>query len=169
MCEPLTIAALSAQGAAGLFGAVSSLQEGEYQAEIAEYNARVAENEATRTRMAGTDEELRHREQVASFKATQKATQAASGVDVDSGSALQIREDTDLLGELDALRIRSNTDQRVEGLQTQAQFARDEGRAAKKSSRFKAFTSLLGSAGSGLSTGASLSSKWYNPRSAASQ
>jgi hypothetical protein len=86
---------------------------------------------------------------------------AASGVEVDDGSALDILGDTAELGELDALTIRSNAereayDYKVAAMNqgAQAGINRVSGQNAASAGRYGAMTSLLSGAGS-------ISDKWY--------
>lgn len=156
MCEPTTILTVASM----VMGAVSSTQEAEYKAGVSEYNARVSENQAQRARNVATQNENIQRRKTAELMSKQRAQLGAAGVQLDSGSALQLQEDTRKLGEIDSMRIRTNADMQFNALQTQAELTRSEGQAARVAGFNKA-------AGSLLSSGAKLSSKWYQPDSAA--
>ena len=51
---------------------------------------------------------------------TQRSTQAANGIDVNSGSAARLQDDTAMLGELDALTIQNNAAREAYGYRVQA-------------------------------------------------
>lgn len=79
-----------------------------YQAQVADNNAALATQDSKLITESGevatTNEGLKTRAQVGS----QKAQQGASGIDVNSGSAADVRAGTAAVGMLDALTIRSN-------------------------------------------------------------
>lgn len=83
-------------------------EQSKSQRDILRYNYREKENEATNTRNAGTEAENEHRRKVAALVAQQRAEMGANGVDLDSGSAFDLQQDTAIQGDLDALRIREN-------------------------------------------------------------
>lgn len=161
MCDPVTMSTLAV--VAGGVQAYSQIQQGQSASAAADYNARELENQATSIRNKGTEEENIKRRETAEFKARQRAMLGASGIDIDSGSAADLQQDTDLLGEVDALRIRRNFNERADVADTQAEITAAEGRAAKRASN-------LAAAGTILSTGASVgrvNPKWFSSSSAA--
>lgn len=160
MCEPATIMAVTTV-VAGAFTARQQYQQGKFQKGVADYNARVAENQAEKTRAAGVERENIQRRKTAELISRQRAQIGAAGIDIGSGSALQLQEDAETLGEIDALRIRSNFEDRALALETGADLTRAEGRNAAKAGRTKAFTTLLGTAGKAASTG--VADKWFTP------
>jgi len=166
MCEPTTMMALTAASTA--LGAYQSYQQGQYQSEMADYNSQVSQNNAiVQSRLAedavkrGEREELQHRLKVAKQKGDQKAAFAANGVDVSSGSPLVVAEDTDALGELDALTIRNNAEREAYGYRVnannynnQAELDSLQGDLYKSAGTSNAFGTLL--TGSGK-----VSEQWY--------
>jgi len=146
-------------------------QKQEYDEGVANYNARVAENDAQKTRKAGVEAENIQRRKTAELLSKQRAQLGASNVELTSGSALQLQEDTISLGEADALRIRSNFEEKASSLEAFAESSRQPG----SRSVFSRFESSLKRGGRGLderrstfrtaSTG--VSDKWYTSDSAA--
>lgn len=110
-------------------------KKADYEQAVSEYNAREMENEATATRNAGIEQENDHRRQVREMMSRQTAQAAARGVDVDTGSALTLREDTEMLGEVDALRIRSNAQSQAASMDRQSVLTINQGKAAKTMAR----------------------------------
>ena len=160
MCEPVTIAiAIAAAGT--VMQGYAAKQQGEFENDVSKYNERQLQNEATRTRNKGTEEEIIQRDKTAQLTSLQRAQLGASGVGVDSGSALTLQQDAELIGEADALRIRSNFSDAAQSLDDQADITRSQGKAALQGGQ-KAF------AGSLLSAGGSVAGQWYTPASAAS-
>jgi len=164
MCEPTTILAVVAVVSAG-FTANQQVKQGKFQNATAKYNARVAENEAQETRNAGADRENIQRRKTAELLAKQKAQLGAANVDLTSGSALQLQEDTIALGEADALRIRSNFENQADALETGAALTESSGRFAESAGASKAVGTLLSGASKALGTG--VADKWLTPNSAA--
>ena len=96
-------------------------QQAEYQAQVAENNAITARRLADDSLRRGQIEEQRSRQQTRQLQSRQTAALAASGVDVASGSALDIISDTAAVGEIDALTIRDNASREAWERRVQAQ------------------------------------------------
>ena len=143
--------------------------KGAYDRDVGQYNARLAENEATEVRNKGTEEENIQRRKVAELQSKQRAKLGAAGVDLDSGSAFQLLEDTEIQGEADALRIRSNFNDEANSLDQQAMLTGLQGEAANSAGINRANAITTNAAGSLLSQGATVSSKWNKPNSANNQ
>lgn len=141
--------------------------QGKYQKGVAEYNARVAENEAQDTINAGVEKENAHRRKVAQLLSSQRAQIGASGLDIDSGSPLQLQQDALVLGEADALRIRSNYEGQAQALKTSATLTRSQGEAANAFAKTAATNTLLTTGAKVIGTG--VADKWLQPDSAAVQ
>lgn len=162
MCNPALAAAAAPwlTGASVAFSAYSGIEQGKSAKSVARYNAREAENEAVQTRNKGVEEEVKHRRQIAELQSRQRAQLGAANIDLRSGSALDIQEDAALLGEVDALRIRTNFQERGASLDRGAGLTNLQGDAAQRAGQLGAVGSLLQGAGT-------LASKWYKPDSAA--
>ena len=143
-----------------LLGAAGSIQQGQAAASAAKYNAQVAEMNATiadrRAKDAierGATEEQKKRQQVQQVIGQQQAAMAANGVDLTFGSPLDTIVDTAVLGELDALTIRTNAyreeyDYRVQAANQRAggQLELMKGQAAKTAGYLDGFGTILGGA-----------------------
>ena len=170
MCEPTAILMI----ASAAYSANQQIKQGKFQKGTAEYNARVAENEAEETRNAGVERENIQRRKTAELLSKQRAQLGAGNVDLSSGSALQLQEETVALGEADALRIRSNFANQAESLETGAELTRREGEFAASAGRGAAFGTLLGGAafgtllgGAAMAAGTGVADKWFTPSSSA--
>jgi hypothetical protein len=145
-----------------------------YQAHIERNNAIIAQNNQITAQRAAADAIARGEQEVDVFSAkvrraegSQRAALAANGVLVDSGSALDLVEETGELGRLDALNIRATaarealnfesqaTNFAAQSLQSEAQSRLHvmAGEQARQEANMKSFGSLLG-------TGGTVASKW---------
>lgn len=92
----------------------------EYNASVAAANAQIAKNKAAMAGAAGTAQveqaQLQSRAKIGGLI----ASQAASGLNVNSGSALDVRSSAEQLGQLNAITVRSNAARQAYGYQTEA-------------------------------------------------
>lgn len=102
------------------------------QADLADWNAQVADLQAKDAVVRGAHDESRFREGVNQMIGSQRSGIAASGVDVNSGSAVDVQADTRHLGELDALTIRTNAAREAWGYQVQGQDLRRRAEITRK-------------------------------------
>lgn len=118
MCDlglSLAIGSLVAGLGSTVIGAAGAIQQGQaasaagkYNAQVADMNAKLADRRSRDAIERGQDEEQRKRLATSRMIGQQKAGMAANGVDLSFGSPLDTIVDTSVLGELDALTIRSN-------------------------------------------------------------
>ncbi len=164
MCDPMTVA-LVASAASTVAQGYAAKQQGDYANEVAKYNARNQENQATRVRNQGAEAENIQRERVAQLVAKQRAQLGAANVDIGSGSAAGLIADTEVMGAADALRIKTNYADQGQALEDQAVLTRAEG-AAKKQAGNNAFMGSILGAGAAFA-GSTVAAKWFTPSSAA--
>lgn len=136
-------------------GAYSAVSQGEAAAEAADYNAKVAENNAKYKQAQALDAEQRgateaaqHREKVRKLLATQNAMTGASGIDTDSGTALDIMTETAGQGELDSLRIMNNAQREAQGYKVEADNYRAGASIGRWQGQQSATAGQIGAAGS---------------------
>lgn len=79
-----------------------------YQAQVAENNRKIGEQLADRATAAGESQVQAQRLKTAAAIGGIKAHQGASGLDINSGSAVDVQSTAAEMGELDALTIRNN-------------------------------------------------------------
>jgi hypothetical protein len=91
--------AMQAQAAANASQAQKNAYE--YQAAVSRNNQKIAEWQAQNAIAQGQEAEIDQRRKMAALKGSQRAGLAAKGLDISSGSALNILTDTDYLGEMD--------------------------------------------------------------------
>lgn len=165
MCDVAT-AAVAVTAASQLAQGYSKKQAYEAQAEVARYNAVQAQNEATRTRNLGVQKENQLRQKTAALLSTQKARFGASGVRLDSGSPLQVMEDTQSMGEVDAQRVRQTYLDQAQASDDQASLLRAQASDYESAGSRAIFGSVLGAAASAGT--AAVSSGWFDEDSAGS-
>lgn len=169
MCNPMLVLTVAQAGIQMYQGRQQQQQakaQGRVARQTANYNARLQENEAQRVRNIGVEEENKQRRMSAEILSNQRAQLGASGVQLNTGSALQLQEDTVNLGEVDALRIRRNYADEATAMEQGSTLTRFQGeseRAALRAEGNAAFTN------SALSAAGTVASKWYSPKSAAVQ
>ncbi len=167
----ISLAAAVASAAMTAYGQYQSGQQqkkmGAYQQAVAqnnaltaERNAQIQDNAADDALARGRIEEQQHRLKVAQMTGTQRSALAASGVQVDTGSALDMVADTAMMGEMDALTLRNNAEREAYQFRVGAYNARAQGgsalaegemsalagRNAAKSGMWQAGGTLLGAA-----------------------
>jgi hypothetical protein len=157
MCELTAILAIGS----AVIGGIGQMQQANAQADAAAYNAQIADMNAqisqNRARDAverGMTEEQQKRQQVARIKGSQMAAMAANGMDIGFGSALDTLVDTAMLGELDALTIRQNSERESYDFKVQAanqtaqgNLNRMEASSARTGGYLAAAGTILGGAG----------------------
>lgn len=131
----LALAALSGLQTGLEFGqhqkdAQAASMRGRLQNDIAERNAQLAERQGrdalNRGAMAEGRERLETRQQIGSTR----AALAAQGIDVNGGSAAEVQATERLIGDVDALMIRSNAQREAWGFDVEAANERTQGRFA---------------------------------------
>jgi len=164
MCSP-TLVFLAISATATLAQGYAAKQQGDFSAGVGRYNARVKENQATQTENLGVQQENVQREKVAQAVSRQRAAIASKGFDVNTGTAADIQESTKILGEADALRVKTNYLNQAEVLNQQAALSLAEGNAKQKAGHNAFKTSILTAAGAVVGSG--VADKWFLADSAA--
>lgn len=141
-------AVVGLMSASTAMSAGSSFFSGRYNQQIADMNADMADAQARDAITRGQEEERRHRQSVQGLIGRQRAALAAQGVDVNSGSALDVQADAAKFGALDAVTIRNNAAREAWGYRVQAANYKAEGRLAFNRGMLDAGGTLLGGAAS---------------------
>ncbi|SDL07157.1 hypothetical protein SAMN05428953_12649 [Mesorhizobium muleiense] len=157
MCD-LSIALMVGSTLLGAAGTVQQAQAtaaaNKYNAQVQDMNATLSERRAKDAIERGAKEEQRKRQQVAGIAGQQRAAMAANGVDLSFGSPLDALVDTAVMGELDALTIRTNAnreayDHRVDAVNKRAgaTMSRMSAASATTGGYLDALGTVLGGAG----------------------
>lgn len=173
MADPFTLATLSigANAAGAGISAFGALSEGNstadmynYRAGMAAYNSRVARENRDYTLSTGERQALQYGLGARDRAGKIISAQAASGVDLESGSAVNVREGQQYITKFDLDTIRSNAARRAYGYEVEAVNAENEASLYRRAShnageagRIKALASLVSGA-------SSVSSKWLQAK-----
>ena len=117
-------------GISAATGAASSILSGMANADIADYNAKVAQAMAVDAKNRGEEAVAMQRESTKLLIGQQRAAYAAQNVSVSTGTALDVQADTVRQSEIDVGRIRANAIREAFGFTTQAGLSRMEGQMA---------------------------------------
>jgi hypothetical protein len=151
-------------------------KQGEYQAQIDRNNASAAEWQAADAVQRGNAAAATERRKGQQTLGTQRAAMAAAGLDISSGSALSILEDTDYFNEADQLTIKSNAAREAWGYKVQASHsmasanlrasAADNINPLFEGVKAGAGAYFMGGGGSGggslMTSGSGVNPKWYS-------
>ncbi len=156
----LAITAIAASLAGAGVAAAGAISQGQSAKDAADFNAKVAANNAqTASEQANFDaEQIRSKNR--RIMGAQRAGMAASGYDVDSGSATDLKYDSAMQGEMDALKAIYTGRAQATSFSSQSALDRMRGNQAVTGSYWSAGGSLL----TGVSGAAGQGSTWLgNP------
>lgn len=159
-------AMIAMQAASNIAQGIGAKMEGDaaatasrYQAAVADNNAAIARNNALMASRIGdskaTQQELKNRAQMGAIV----ASQAANGVDVNTGTAKSVQDSAHILGRMDTETIKSDAAREAHAYQTQAagfesdkKLLKMKAKQQKKMGNYALITSLLGAGGQGASS-----------------
>jgi hypothetical protein len=145
----MVMAALSAAGS--VMRGMAAQSAAKAQASAEEQNARLAELQGADAVRRGGREEAKFRREQAMLAGRQRSLLAASGVDIDSGSAAALQEASRMEGEEDAAVIRLNAQREKWGFDIQALNHRNAAAAARSAGSNAMTAGIVGGATSLLS------------------
>lgn len=159
MCDPVTLTALTVASTvvtAGsqIYGGIQANKQGKFDQKVAELNRDAELNKRIDADNRNNIEQQRHWRQVGQRIGQQRAQLAASGVDVNFGSAADIQADTSLLGYEDSSIINQNTTNEIRGYEINAANDRLQGLAARSRGKGQMIGSFIQATGT-LLNGAS--------------
>jgi len=149
----LAYAGIGASLLSGGIQMAGQAQSAAAQRAAAQYNAQIAANNAQAAMDQGRFAEQQQRMKNAALLSQQKANLAANGVEIDSGSALDVQSSSAQMGELDALTIRYNAQNKANNYLSQAGLSQMTADAAETAGTIGVASSMLG-------TASSVSDKW---------
>lgn len=142
MCMTLTVLSAVSTG----LSALSSLSGGNARGDAADFQARVAENEAAAQADAGKAQAEKVRLAYKEQRGRARAALAGSGAAVDEGSAVLIDQDITRRGESDALSAILTGDRQADSSMQMAGQYKIAGANARSAGAMGALTSVLGGA-----------------------
>lgn len=153
MCNPAAVGLVFTIGSS-IYSAQSQSQAADYNAAIQRRNAQMSDRAAQDAEQRGRVEADRRRDLAQRQLGQQRAAAAASGIDLASGTALDIQEGTAEIGEIDALTIENNAAREAYGIRVGASNARAGASLSETQGSNAATSTILGGAASGFNTAA---------------
>lgn len=157
MCGPAVLPALAiASGVitagAQVYSGMASNQNAKYQARVAEVNADHELAKRSDANRKTEIEQMRHWRQASQRMGLQRAQLAASGVDVNFGSAADLQSDTAMLAYEDSQIINDNYINEVRGYEINATNYKMQAKAKRMEGKGALIGGILSGAGTLLST-----------------
>jgi hypothetical protein len=150
----LTIGSTLSSFASQRKGATAATRQADFEATLLEQNADLADQQAEDALVRGKSAEYKQQAQVRGLIGSQRAAIAASGVDIGTGSALDVQLDAAGLGEIDRTQIKNNAMLEAWGYKAQAADYRNRAKLTRYAGKNTA-AGLKSSSYSTLLTGAS--------------
>lgn len=117
-------------------------EQGRLQRSVSRFNARMGRMQADDALERGRYVESQYRKDVSKVVGAQRSGYAGQNVDVDSGTAAHIQDETKQIGELDALMIRNNAAKEAMGYRMGAELEAGRGAAASRMANAQAALTL---------------------------
>lgn len=168
----VTIASAVASAVGAFSEASAAKKQAKAQSQIAANNAIIANNNAQYQEQRAKDaiargqtEANQRRRQISQLEGQQRSSLAGAGVAIDSGSPLDVLNDTQVLGNEDIQTIQTNANNEALGYRMNAYNYRASGDSSKVesslySSKASSINPTFSAASSALSSASSISSKW---------
>jgi hypothetical protein len=173
MCDPVTLTTIGATVAAhagaiatastigstvlGVAGGIQTARgqqaADKYQGQVADINAKTADQQAQDAIARGEEDAQAHGVKVAQLRGSQTASMAAQGLELGYGTPLDVAQDTSVGAAADARRIRENAGREADSYRISAANRRVEAVGARASAQASR-SSMLINAGSTILGGA---------------
>jgi|SRR5882672_1277196 len=161
----LTAAAGVTNAVGSIFGGIANQGMYNYQAQVAQMNAEIAKRNAAYEGALGEVQAQQQGMKTRAVISQTRATQGASGLDVNTGSGAKVRESELQLGQYDQQIIRSNAARRAYGFEVEAAGDIAQAGAYRAAGANSMTAGLLGAFTSILGAGGSFASKWKQGQS----
>lgn len=152
MCEPTTIA-LAFTAVAGAVSAKGAYDQGQVAKQVGRNNQVMAEYAAQDALRKGEEQAIQARRRGDQVKGAARANMAAKGLDLNSGTAAELQDQTDFFSESDQNTARFNAQRDAWSMRAGGANARAQGDAGAQQGNLQAFSTVLG-------TGSRVAGKW---------
>jgi len=152
MCEPTTIM-LALTVASAAVSAKGAYDQGQVAKQVGRNNATMAEYAAADAQAKGEEAAMAARRRGDQVKGAQRANMAAKGLDLSSGTAAELQDQTDFFSEGDQNMARFNASRDAWSARAGGANARAQGDAAAQQGNLSAFSTVL-------ATGGQVAGKW---------
>jgi hypothetical protein len=167
MAAPLAIASIGSSIIGGGISAYGKYEQGQaqsqmyaYQAGVADYNAKIAKDNAEYATNAGQQQAAQEGLKLGAQIGQTKANYGASNIAVDSGSAADVVASERQIGKIDTANILNNAARVAYGYQVQGQQDTMQGTLLRSASVDASKAGTIGAISSLVGTAGSVSSKW---------
>lgn len=151
MCELVTIASVAGMA----LSAGAAYQQGQVAKQVGRNNQIMAEYAAQDAVRKGEEDAIAVQRRASAIKGAQRAKLAASGVDLEIGTAGELQDQVDFFSQGDQNMARTNAARDAWSMRARGSQAAAEGDAGARTGNLQAF-------GTALSTGSSVAGKWYS-------
>jgi type IV secretory pathway TrbL component len=159
----LAIAGAAISAAGTVMGGIAQHNAAAYQAQVASNNSIIAQQNATRAEQAGFASAENQSRKNAAMVGKIKASQAASGIDVNTGSAVDVQAGERETGQLETETVFQNDLLKAYGYRTQATNFQAESELDTAKSEEAIPAAALSATGGLLSSASGIGGKWGNP------
>ncbi len=158
MCSPIAFAVASAAmtGVSQVVQAQQQKRIAAFEEQVNRQNSAIALQEAADAVKRGEEEERELRLKFANLQGQQRAALAANGILVDFDDALNLLTDTAEQAELEASRVKNNTERERYSFVLQSQNFLNAASMSKAKQKQAGISGVLGVVGAGVSLGAAL-------------
>lgn len=169
MADPVTLGTIGIMGSAagGGISAIGSIFQGNakrdelnYQAQVADINAQIAKQNADYAYQAGGQQSVALGMKQAQGQANIRNAQAASGLDVNSGSNKDVQDSAKLVDSMDAATLRANTARTAYGYTVQETGFKNSATAARVGAGNAERAGYIGALSSVVGSASSVADKW---------
>jgi hypothetical protein len=134
---------VAASTGGAIAGADAAMRQGDYQKQIYDENARISQIQSDDALRRSEEMAGRVRANARKVQGSQRAAYAAQGIDVNSGSAIDVQDETMTMGEQDAMTVSNNAWREAWGYRVEAHNATMKGELAKAAAKNEANNTLL--------------------------
>lgn len=169
MADPATLGSIGIAGnaAGGGLGILGSIMGGNakrdelnYQAGVADINAQIAQQNSDYAMQSGGQQSVALGIKQSQGQARIRNAQAASGLDVNSGSNKEVQDSQRLVDQMDADTLRANTARTAYGYQVQKAGAKQSAQLLRMGAENAETAGYIGAASSFVSATSSVADKW---------
>ena len=156
----MAMAGAGIQAVSSITSGIASSNAANYQAQIARNNKVIADQNAVYAEQSGIAAAENQSRKGAARVAKIKTAQAAQGVDINTGSAVDVQVGQRMTDQLDTENVLNNAELRAYGYRVQGENFESEAKLDEMKGEQAKTAGYLGAAGSLLSNASSISGKW---------
>lgn len=161
---PILSAVVGAVGS--IMSAMSAMAMADYQKKVSDNNAKIASMAAQAESLRGSEQAHQQDLKNKALRGQQRAAYGAAGVDMNEGSPLDAQESSAVLGRMDTLNVKHNSEQKRVALLNQSSQFTAEGQLAGMKGESSMLAGFIGAGQSILGGITSYNDRWSNYKAA---